>query len=98
MAHAAGFDPVAPLVNESPSQVGPFDTGMTICRAILRLIDRCDLIIANLAPFRVGLHGSSGARVAACFIARVLSACPRGLGQVPQFSTASWTASVADAK
>ena len=76
LARAAGFDPVTPLDNESLPQGRPFDTGLAIYRANARLMDGCDLIIANLTPFRgvgadpgtafeLGYMAARGARIAA---------------------------------
>lgn len=76
LARAAGFDPITPLDNESLPQGRQFDTGVAIYRANVRLMDSCDLIIANLTPFRgigadpgtafeLGYMAARGARVAA---------------------------------
>ena len=76
LARVAGFDPVTPLDNESLAAGSPFDKGLAIYRANLRLMDGCDLIIANLTPFRgvgadpgtafeLGYMAARGARIAA---------------------------------
>ena len=76
LARAAGFDPVTPLDNESLPQGRPFYKGLAIYRSNVRLMDGCDLIIANLTPFRgvgadpgtafeLGYMAARGARVAA---------------------------------
>lgn len=76
LARTAGFDPVTPLDNDSPPQGNPFGTGLAIYRANVRLMDTCDLIIANLTPFRgvgadpgtafeLGYMAAKGVRVAA---------------------------------
>ncbi|MFC0340797.1 nucleoside 2-deoxyribosyltransferase [Paracoccus niistensis] len=76
LARAAGFEPVTPLDNESLPTGSPFDQGLAIYRANVRLMNSCDLIIANLTPFRgvgadpgtafeVGYMAARGARIAA---------------------------------
>lgn len=74
LAREAGFDPVTPLDNELEEGATPFDTGMAIYLANKRLMDGCDVVIANLTPFRgpsgdvgtafeVGYMTARGARV-----------------------------------
>lgn len=76
LARAAGFDAVTPLDNESPAGGSRFDRGLAIYRANLGLMQGCDLIIANLTPFRgvgadpgtafeLGYMAARGARIAA---------------------------------
>lgn len=76
LARAAGFEPVTPLDNEIPAAGAPRDMGLAIYRANVGLMDGCDMIIANLTPFRgigadpgtafeLGYMAARGARVAA---------------------------------
>ncbi|MBW4661944.1 MAG: nucleoside 2-deoxyribosyltransferase [Drouetiella hepatica Uher 2000/2452] len=50
---AYGFEGMFPFDNELDfSNLSPFDAGIAIYKSNLALMDRCDLIVANMTPFR----------------------------------------------
>lgn len=52
IARAAGLDPLTPLDKEMPPLPTPRERGIAIAEANEALIRHCDLVIANLIPFR----------------------------------------------
>jgi nucleoside 2-deoxyribosyltransferase len=53
----AGFEPLFPLDNEVQGNTG--DIARQVYEANLLMIDQCDVVLANLSPFR-GLHADVG--------------------------------------
>lgn len=56
-----GFEGLFPLDSKVDlSGLSPFDSGLAIYRADIELMNRCDLIVANMTPFRgPGLDGGT---------------------------------------
>lgn len=54
-----GFEGLFPLDNEITAGDTPYETAKTIREANIKLIEECDIVMANLNPFR-GLEPDSG--------------------------------------
>ena len=54
-----GFEGLFPLDNEIAGGTTPYETAKTIREANIKLIETCDIVMANLNPFR-GLEPDSG--------------------------------------